>query len=48
MDYQKKKLLTQSVGFIQAQMVLTPELLGAFKSASVLTGEEISTIQVSF
>ena len=46
MDYPKKKLLTQSVAFLQANLQINSELLQAFKTDGVLTTEEISTIQV--
>jgi len=45
MDYQKKKLLTQSVGYLQAHLQLTSEFLTALKD-DILTAEEVSTVQV--
>ena len=47
MDYQKKKLLTQSVSFIQGNLTVNADLLNAMKAASIFTQEEISTIHVS-
>lgn len=47
MDYLKKKQLTQSVSFLQANLGLGQDILDSFKLKSVLTDEEISTIQVS-
>lgn len=46
MDYQKKKLLTQSVAFLQAHLTLTSDLLHDMKDQDILTGEETTTIQV--
>ena len=47
MDYQKKKILTQSVAYIQAHLNISPELLTSLRQQGVLTEEEISTIQVT-
>lgn len=47
MDYQKKKMLTQSVALIQSHLTLTSDTLEVFKAADVLTSEEVSTIEVS-
>ena len=46
MDYQKKKLLSQSIGFFQANMTLTSDILRSLKGQDVLTEEEVSTVQV--
>ena len=46
MDYQKRKLLTQSVAFLQVNLQVTAELLGALKESEVLSAEEVSTVQV--
>ena len=47
MDYTKKKLLTQSVSFIQGNLNLSTDLLTSMKAAGIFTQEETSTIQVS-
>ena len=47
MDYTKKKLLTQSVSFIQGNLNLSTDLLNSMKAAGIFTQEETSTIQVS-
>ena len=47
MDYQKKKILTQSVAYIQAHLNISAELLTSLGRQDVLTEEEISTIQVT-
>ena len=46
MDYQKKKLLTLSVSFIQANLTVSADLLNSLKAAGIFTHEEVSTIQV--
>ena len=46
MDYQKKKLLTQSVAYMQAHLTITTEFITSLRNGNVLTDEELSTIQV--
>lgn len=46
MDYKKKKMLTQSVPLIQANLSLSTDTLDVLKAADVLTQEEVSTIEV--
>lgn len=48
MDYQKKKLLTQSVAFLQAHLNLSNEFLEGLITIDVLTREEVITVQVMF
>ena len=47
MDYQRKKLMTQSVAFLQAHLRLCESFLEALAKEDVLTREEVSTVQVA-
>ena len=46
MDFEKRKLLTQSVGYLQANLTVTSKLLTTLKDKAVLTDSEISTVKV--
>ena len=46
MDYQRKKQLTASVGYLQANLIPGPDLFDCLKARGLFTDEEISTIEV--
>ena len=46
MDHMKKRLLSQSIAYLQGALTLTANLLEALFEHNVITSDELSTIQV--